>query len=267
MKIQEQHYDVRLKWNRLDTSQNRDLPDEVIDWYLHEATYVHMERSYGMSNKEKSGFQIDQRYIDKLSPLVVYGGTTNQPVLQSPRNISGTDIWESDLSELSYDYWAGISITANVTDSVCGTKDILGIRIQTDDRERKLNDPYWKPSFKWGRVLIEDGRADSTVNGGRSIYTYVPSGNTLNSLKVDYIKHPERVWVGTYDLYDRLDTTANDPDSLAIYTVAANTTPVDCELPDREHRKINDEAVRLINIASQRGDLQELFQNKVLTNE
>jgi hypothetical protein len=73
MDVQEMHYEVKLKLNKVDSQDYENLIVPEIDWYLNEAQNIFIKQRYGISNSKRKGFETSQKRIDDLRELVVKG--------------------------------------------------------------------------------------------------------------------------------------------------------------------------------------------------
>jgi len=221
MNIKEMHYDLKLKLNKLDSNQYRNLKVPEIDWKLNETIELFVKIVAEPKIATKLGFEISQRVIDDIRPLVV-----NQKTL-SPFSQQ----LDFPVYELPVDYFDYLSTSSMIIKKdECSVKaDKIFVRQHDDDFQ---SSPFDVSSFLWREVNIR------FFDKGIKIYT---EDFSVESFAINYIKQPASVnnsesYVGGE--YKTLTGVLLD-------------TNVDCDLPTSVHREIVDLAVAIIT-----GDLQ-----------
>lgn len=264
MTIQEMHYDFKIKIDKIDTNQKYNFNPAQIDWLLREAQWVWLKNTYGFSKSMKSGFEVTEGRIQDLKALHIKS-PEDQPSI--PAFIVDTDIYLSRLENLEHDHLFTTRVKAKIRQNNC--EKTVGVSIvQTDDLNDAIVDPFNRPNFRFGRVLAVYGR---TSNGGSSaihrngngtLYLYSKDFEILE-VYIDYIKYPNRMWVGTYNLTDNL--LPKNASNAYIYQVG--DTPIDCEFNSHTHNEIVDIAVYLASTSIEDPNLVKLKQNKLLINK
>jgi len=255
MDVTEMHYEVKLKLNKIDSSDYENLTVPEIDWYLNEAQDIFIKQRYGISNNKRQGFETTQKRIDDLRKLVVKG-------IILPFTTSSADLnaYEACLPD---DYMFHIRSRADINKSGCKKKTgISTVQIQHDDLDTVLQDPFYSPSFEWEeipivfmegfpRIIKEDGTVIPGCIG--KIIGYSDGSFRLIDLRLDYLRHPLRIsWgsgVGTLSYNYPNGVTAGFNDS--------------CELAEHTHHEIVDIAVMIAS-----GDLDHPnLQSKILKTQ
>ena len=250
MTIQEMAYDFKLKLDKVDTEQKRNLKDWEVDWFLNDAIQVFLNQTVGGNNIRLTGFEEEQRRIDDVRTLVIKSPTSLQPGI-APITVTTNEVYELPLSELEFDYYQLIRLRVNLAKTGCSSKNVGVTQIQHDDLNEALLSPFHQPSFLWGDVLTTYGVSSTTPNNG-SIYFYT-DGFSVTSCFPDYIKRPNRVWVGTYNTLDGT-LTVGDP-------------VVNCDLPEQVHPRITDLAVDIVTGVIQSPNMMQYTKAKLQMNE
>lgn len=234
MHINRLQHEFRLRSNKLDSNHKRDLPKAFIDDLLNDAYFYLIEVLYSGNNYKqyKLGFEYTQQRIDMLSPLVV-----KQPEqLCFGWNTSDLDnnIYEyyldSDVGNLKYDYLHFLRAYVNTS---CG---IINVKPeQIDDLNLILNDSVRKPSKKWRRLVASFGKS-SHDDVKSSLFVYSNGEIDLNTLCIEYLRCPERLFVGGYDTLEFLSGDTNAPNK--------TSNPISPELADKYCNLIVDVAVQ-----------------------
>lgn len=250
MNIAEQHFDFKIKSDKIDSLSRRNLRPHEIDWLLNEAQNIIVKQRYGQTNVKRSGFESIQKRTEDLRTLVVKSPTTTQPGVAPVRNTS--DVYEFLISDFEFPYYFLVRISAKITDGSC-EKVINGtIMTQHDDLNRSLDLEFVKPDFNWGRILVLEGRSDQADESEGSIYVYT-DGFEVMEIYPEYIKKPKNVWIGTYDSLDGRYIIGNPA--------------VSSELPEHLHSEIVDIAVKEAVRIMENPNLFQLYQEKVMTHE
>ena len=220
MTIQDMHYDLKKKLNKVDSQQYRNLLIPEIDWVLNEAMEIFVKLVAQPRYKTQMGFETAQRTTDDIRSIVVH--ESNLPIVNNIVTLPGN-------------YWHFLSASANMVKGVCQSVGRIFIRQHDDNFE---SSPFDKSSFEWKTincVFTEDGMrlyTDGTFN--------------ISSISLSYIRRPEYMHyaqgfnAGTYTL----------PSGVVL------SGSVNCELPDHTHREIVDIAVLILSGELQTNDLQ-----------
>jgi len=249
MDVTEMHYEVKLKLNKVDSQDYENLIVPEIDWYLNEAQDIFIKQRYGISNNKRKGFEASQKRIDDLREIVSKG--TIIPFATSSADLN---TFEACLPD---DYMFYIRSRIDIQKEGCGEKQaVSAVQIQHDDLNEVLSDPFYSPSFEWEEVPIVfmDGSTldpDLPCDAG-FVIGYSDGTFTLNSLRLDYLRHPLRI------------SWANGITGGYIYpngvTAAGSQS---CELAEHTHHEIVDLAVMIAS-----GDLDHPnFQMKMLKTQ
>lgn len=231
MTINDMHYDFKIKLNKVDSQQHKNFLIPEVDWILNEALDIFIKMTSNPRIKSNLGFEVNQRSIDDLRPLVV----NNQEVAVV-----------NNISTLPIDYQHFIKGAVQMSKGKCKNvlSDYFFIRQHDDDFEQS---PFDKSSFEW-----------RTVNGvftNQGIKLFDDGTFTNNKLFISYIKkHPyihnaKEFRTGSYNL----------PSGTLL------TGTFDCILPDHTHREIVDLAV-LIATGQIQGQDYNLKSEKIKLN-
>ena len=239
MTIQEFHYDFLFKIDKVASLSREDFKPEEIDWFLNEAQRVLIKTKYEGLNPSRTGFEMTQKRIDDLSTIVV---KYPEEGLITPTSLGG-GVYEVPLASLTHPYWFFIRGSVEVSDTNCTIEVPLKL-IQHDDLSSVINDPFNNSSDEW--ILFNFGRSNGSSN--TSIYLY-PGTLTIDNFKIEYIKKPERMSLGTYQYIDAV-------------TYPAATS----ELPEQVHTEIVDLAVQIAAGIIENPDYLNMKTQKVLQN-
>ena len=248
MTITEMVYDFKLKLDKVDTEQKRNLKDWEVDWLLNDAIQVFLNQVVGGNNIRLTGFEEEQRRIDDVRTLVIKSPSSLQPVI-APITIITNQEYELPLADLAFDYYQLIRLRVDLAKTGCSPKNIGVTQVQHDDLNEALLSPFHKPDFTWGKVLTTYGSSTSGVNDG-SIYFYT-DGFSITGCYPDYIKEPNKVWIGTYTPLNGITPSG----------------PVNCDLPEQVHPRISDLAVDIATGIIQSPNMLQYTKAKLQMNE
>lgn len=212
MTVEEMHYDIKMKINKIDSQSYRNLLIPQLDWVLNEAQEIFI-KTIAMPRNINSifGFEINQRTIDDIRSIVV-----------PDFNI----VPVNNIVVLPENYMFYIKSTAIITKGDCKNKEATVIVRQSSDLSEIS--PFDKPSFEWRTVNI--------VFNSTGIKIFTDSTFTVDKLSITYIRKPayihnaQKFNTGTYLLPGNQLLSGKQ----------------DCELPPHTHREIVDIAVLLI---------------------
>lgn len=220
MTVQDMHYDLKKKLNKVDSQQYRNLLIPELDWALNEAMEIFIKLVAQPRYKTQMGFETAQRTIDDIRTIVVH---------ESPLPVV------SNFVVLPADYWHFLNATVSMTKGVCSSTGRIFVRQHDDNFETS---PFDKSSFEWKTincVFTEDGMrlyTDGTFNLGSIFLSYIR--------RPEYMHYAQGFNAGTYTL----------PSGVVL------SGSVNCELPDHTHREIVDIAVLILSGELQTNDLQ-----------
>lgn len=225
MTVEEMHYDFKIKFNKLDSSDYRNFQIPEIDWMLNEGMWLFLKQRYGINNAKNTGFEGSQKRIDDLRNLVVKNVLLPSAASTEANSVS---------APLPDDYVFAVRIKADVAKSTCdGTKMITCRPTQHDDLDSVLHDPNYSPSYEWGEMPIVYGTESSAPADSNTLFGYTDGSFTVNGFRIDYLREPRRIAFasgvpgGSYSYPDGTIVAANQ----------------DCELPEHAHKEIVDTAV------------------------
>lgn len=244
--ISEMVYDFKMKMDRVDSLSQQDFNLGEIDWLLNEAQLVFVKRRFsGASNPKQKGFENTQKRIDDLSTLVIKY-PVQPPILTT---LLDTGVYEADLSDTVYPYMFLVDAYVDLNiDSTCTITGVPLKFIQHDDLRESLRDPFNSPSLEF--VPYNLGKSSSGDSSSIYIYGGDLPASSINSVYVEYVKYPSKMWSGGYEYLDG---------------VTYPTT--DCELPDQTHSEIVDIACELAALNIENPEYIQLKSRKVLVNE
>jgi hypothetical protein len=253
MLIDEMHYEFDLRLDRVASQDRPDFYDNEKDSFLNRAIDALVKGWYGTDNPKKTGFETSQERISNLMTLHV-----KYPVQPDLTPVShGNGLYEIRLRDLAFPYMFLTSARVTIEKDDC-TKTIDHKNWQIDDRKNTFNEP----NFDWGRVHANFGKSTLAGSVNEDLYSlYLDTTDyndvpqfSINSIRLSYIKQPNRVCLGTYIHID---------DKV---TIAPATSPlVNCDIHNSFHDEIIDYAVMLAH-----KEIQDQFgyqTSQQLTNE
>ena len=211
MTIQEMHYDVKMKLNKVDSQQYRNLIIPQVDWILNEAQELFVKMIAEPRIASHYGFEIGQRSWMDIRSIVVEEKSID-PI--------------ANLVTLPTDFWYYVSAYCKMKKGGCEKNSHkIFIRQHDDDFE---NSPFDKSSFEW-----------KTVNGvfnENGLKLYAEDFDIVEVLltyikKLKYIHNAAGFGINGYK---RPGVTGPE---------ATCTDSANCELPESTHREIVDIAV------------------------
>jgi hypothetical protein len=269
MNISEMHYDFDIKFDKVDSLQQRNFNQAQKDWLLNEAQWVTLKTNYNLNdlnNRGRIGFEMTEQRIQDLKNLHIKSPAPQPAVLAT--SIS-SELYEIDLSGLLYEYLFVTRIQAQITKGECTKIVSVGIT-QTDDLNNALSDPFNRPEFNTGDILGVYGRSTQNTTtqnnpyGAGSLYVYTDGTFTVDSIFIEYIKYPNRLWIGTYDITSNL--LPKDGSNTYIYQSGVDT-PVSSDLSSHLHNEIVDVAVFLASQIIEDPNYVKLSQQKLIINK
>ena len=216
MNIKEMHYDFKVKINKLDSQQYRNIKVPEIDWKINEAIEIFKKIVAEPKYATKLGFETSQRTIDDIRTVVVNG----KQLTKIAKSIN-FDIYELPID---YQYYVGAE-SIEMSKSGCSVFSEKVFVRQHDDNFQ--SSAYDKSSFLWRELNIrffEEG-----------IKVFTNNEFTTDKFLLNYIR--ESVPVNNSESF-----VGGQYINLAGVTLSTN---VDCDLPKHTHSEIVDIAVLL----------------------
>ena len=228
MDIQQMHIEFRQSLDKVDSSAYPDLLTEQVDYFLNESITRYVKTMYSGNNFFQAGFEVIQKRTEDLKTLVKTEFPTVTLVAEEE------DTYKASLSSLYLDealttlsvdnYWFYLRSRARLVKAGC-TSTYVGVVIyKHNDLNEVLHNPFKKPSTQ---ELVGYYENDY-------LYIVVPTGFTLDRVKLTFLKKPIEVKYGT------------------IYPIPV--ADIDCDLPEHTHKEIIQLAtvVALENLEAQR---------------
>ena len=216
MTIQEMHYDVKMKLNKADSQQYRNLIIPQIDWILNEAQELFVKMIAEPRIASQYGYEIGQRtWMDIRS------------IVEEEKEVTPVN----NLVTLPDNFWFYVSAYCEMEKGSCKKNSHkIFIRQHDDDFE---NSPFDKSSFEW-----------KTVNGvfnSQGLKLYAEDFNITKVLltyirKLKYIHNAEGFNTNGYKMPSAKKPSTENKE--VTYMGSEN-----CELPESTHREIVDIAV------------------------
>ena len=223
MNIKEMHYDFKMKFNKIDSQQFRNLQVPEIDWLLNEAQYLFIKNIAFPRKPSYTKFEQTQRTIDDIKTLVV------SKSLNKVNN-------KADTYALPDNYLFYVDGFVKMTKECC-TNDNKGYKGDLIIRRHYTtfdNSPFDKSSFEW--------RVVNGLFNSDGLWLVKDDSFEVIECTITYIKKP----LYMHNAEDFLATGYKRP---GIATILTGTQ--DCELPEHTHSEIVDIAVYLAQITVQ----------------
>lgn len=229
MNIQEMHYDFKMKLNKVDSQQYKNLRIPEIDWVLNEAAELFVKMVAEPRTRTYLGFEKNQRNTDDIRTLVV----------------KDTILATNGFFTLPNTYMYFIKGEVLISKNNCTKLGTLKIR-QHDD-EYQIS-PFDTSSFEWGEV-------NGVFNNG-GIEFQKRLDFSVDRLTLTYIKRQNPMFYAEGFPGGKYTNLRGD--------VLEGTQ--DCELPVQTHREVIDIAVLLITGQLQMPDYQVKLAKLNLNN-
>lgn len=235
------HWLFRQRFNKNSSNNFKDFTPLEIDEFINNSTYVFIE---------ENAYREDSKRFDYINNLIVTN--PEQPAL-SPITLTGNK-YEINLSALKYPLY---KIKNLIVYTNCGNILIADTQIVGHDKINKiLDDHHQQPNKKWKRLIAALAKSSSQAH--QNLYIYSTTGFTVNSVTIEYVRKPKRVFFGGYDTIEYLTCDAN-----CNQYYSASTPPVDSEIDERHHDLIIDYAVREAQRTLQNTAIN-LTENKII---
>jgi hypothetical protein len=234
MTIQDIHYDIKQKLNKIDSQQRPNLLIPEIDWKINEAIGLFVKMVAQPRMFSYLGFEVNQRSIDDIRTLVVDSAYTSTGLA-------------SNMFTLPVDYQHFLNAYVLIEKEGCSTSKRVRVYLVEHDDMFQENS-FSKSSFEWEEV--------NAVFNENGLQFYTDGSFTITQVSLSYIKkHPyvhnaANFRNGTYTLPSGVILTGTQ----------------DLLLPEHTHSEIVDLAVAIIS-----GDLSlqdtQLKYNKLNFNK
>jgi len=189
------HQQFKFKYNKLDSNHKQDFPPAFIDDLANSALFYYVEMFYSGNNSKaiRMGFEVTQQRMDMLSDFVIPAEVEGPKELIKHPN----GVYEFSFGDLKYTYK---HLVRTFVSTDCGIINITPK--QHDDLNILLNDEYQKPSRAWKRIPSKI--AKSSKDSGSSLYLYTNEEFTIDTIQIEYLKAPDKIFSGGYDTLDFL---------------------------------------------------------------
>lgn len=240
MTIDRIHHEFKFRWNKVNSNHKKDFPSAFIDDAVNKATDDYIETFYsGNNSKEyKFGFETTQQRIDMLQTLVV-PETSYVVTLISPGR------YRVNLVTLDPTYRHFLRAYVNPIE--CPSKRIPVSIVRINDLDTKLMDTNTQPSLLWNRCL------GTFKNNTLELYT---KDYTINSIKIEYLKNPTKVFFGGYDTLEFINGDAN--------AYQSSDPKVTSDLPEQFHDLLVDMTVQYISHTLEDNNKVNLIKKQIL---
>jgi len=252
MTIDKAHWIFKQKINRLNSEHYRDLLPIQIDDLLNRGTFWYMEH---LGQTHKLPFETTQARMDMLSTLVVKFPEQSE---LAPAATSDNQ-YEFRFGDLKYPYAHLVRAYGK-----CGELVVPVSIVKHDELSKVLGDAFQKPSKKWGKLVGSLGK--STENDTTSaLYVHSEEGFVIDKLRIEYIRKPERVFVGGYDSVEYLACVKAGGSDCSNQYLSSSSDKQQCELPELYHELWVDVAVYLYTGRTENPQLLAFTEKKIIT--
>jgi len=240
MTIDRIHQEIKARWNKVNSNHKKDFPKAYLDDAINKAQDDFVEIFYSGNNSKKYrfGFEVTQQRIDMLNNLVV-----SQTL---PMTLVSTNHYKCDLTTNVPAYRHFLRGTAKLT--TCANSFPITIT-RLNDLDIKLRDANTKPSTMWGRVL------GSFSNKSLNVYT----DGTLQTVSIDYLKNPIKVFSGGYDSLEFINGDSS--------AYQSSTSKVQSEIDESFHDILVDMVVQYLSALLENNNKyqiqSDLIQSKI----
>lgn len=226
MKVQEMHYEVKRRINKVDSNQNRNLLVPEIDLALNEAQMLFVKMVAEPRVSYHLGVETTQRNIDELRTIIVHDDT---------RFIDNTD--KVAILPENYLYFLRAYVTMS-KEGCSGIKARVYIQRHNDLYEESV---FTKSSFEWRTVngVFVEKTYNNKLLGGIKLTELDNEGVTYSNLILSYIRRPKLIYYGSgFGVNGYKLPSGSYPNGV--------NTDQDCELPESTHNEIVDIAAMVI---------------------
>lgn len=227
MNIKEMQYDLKLKLNKIDSSQYKNLQIPEMDWKINEAINIITKNIVQPRFSQITGFELNQRNIDDIRTLVI----DNKQL--SPTVVDSTTYYVA----LPDDYLFYVSSNTNLKKDKC-LKSNIRCTVRSHGDLFQVS-PFDRSNFEWEDINI------TFYEKGIKIYT--DGTFNIEDFHLDYVRKP----IIVHNAEDHSPTGYRDLSGNML------TGFQNCDLPDHLHGEIIDLTVLLIT-----GDLSTNYQIK-----
>lgn len=234
--IKDMHEMFKIKLNKVDSQNFRNLLVPEIDLLLNEALGIFVKSVAEPRMKNHLGFETSQRSIDDIRPLVKFYQTT---------------VNSSNIALLPADYMFYVVSEVDVKKGNCPYVS-ANINIRQHDDITKDN-AFYESSYEWKEVNARFN-SQGLLLEGNSNFTF---SNQANGFRMTYIKKP--LFIHNAEGYNSI----SGYNSLSEGTL---TGFQNCELPRHTHNEIVDIAVAIASGNLQSPDYQ-LKLNQLKLNQ
>lgn len=247
MTVQEMHYDFKMKLNKIDSEQYRNLRVPEIDWLLNEAQEIFIKNVAFPRVPNHLGFETSQRTIDDIRSIVIENELLHKD-LNSSDSDSVSSFGKQKVFTLPDNYMFYISAKVKVTKAQCGSKEVQLLIKQHDDKFEES--PFDNSSFEWGDI--------NATFDSKGLRIYSDGTFDIENVKLNYIKEPAYI----HNAADFKPSGQYKSLRTGLNLIGRQN----CELPNQTHREIVDIAVML---ASSNLDMQniQIKQGKLNLNQ
>jgi hypothetical protein len=218
MNIQDMHYDVKFKLNKVDSEQYRNLKIPEIDWAINEAYDIFVKTHAFPKNNNGLGFEINERLRQDLRTILI-----------DSFEITPTTIDTNTYSAaLPSNYAFYVTAYTSISKDSCEDVKARCFEQQYDDL---FKESYFdSSSFEWREVNI--------TFEGNNIRIYTDGTFTVGKMFLTYLRKHAYI----HNAQNFLPATQYRLPSGTLLTGVQH-----CELPEHTHREIVDLAVLILS--------------------
>lgn len=248
MTNREWHIEFKKRYNRIDSSGNKNYYVEEIDSFFNEAIALFIKHiAFPRVDANLIGLEKTQRTIDDIKELIV-----DQSLYAEEDKYRCLDIkpyptienFDSFVGYFPKDYMHYINSTCYASKENCNNKK-CNVIIRKHDEWFDVS-PFDNSSFEWGEI--------SGWISGNTIRLFCDDSFIINGICLSYIKTPNKMYTPSL-LGNRPYKDVNGK-TYPLQDITINNGDYGCELSEQTHSEIIDYAVFLATAAKHMDELQ-----------
>lgn len=162
-------FEYDLKFDRFKSEYNKNLRLEDKLYFLNEALDTIFRRKVNKFSEASSQYKNELRFFEvKEYELELLKKESKYSIYKLPSN-----------------FYKLLRQKTIQSKEDCGKKDIELILFDTDDLNKALKNPFWKPSFEWEHSICDEG--------SEGLYVWHDTESNLESVIVDYYRRPDEI--------------------------------------------------------------------------
>lgn len=173
--IDELIYKFKLKYDKLDTQQKRNLSIPKIILYLNEGILKRILEKYGI---KEGGFETTQKRIQDLQKLVIQDESL--PVTQVD-----SYTYKGNLLTTTQPFLFAVRSRTIASKGNCKKVTLYNIDVTHNDFNYVISDPDQNPNFEWRETIVTYSQD--------KMFVYSDGIFTVDEIRLDYMRYPTKV--------------------------------------------------------------------------